>query len=133
MKALKCSITRGIPTSTQLKVADNSGAKIVEMAALIGGKTTRKRRHCAAIGDIIVAVVKDGTPDMKAKMVNAVIIRQKMAYRRMDGTRIMFEDNACVIVKTLDGEPKGTVIKGPVAREAVDRFSKIGKISSMVV
>jgi large subunit ribosomal protein L14 len=63
----------------------------------------------------------------------AVIIRQKKAYRRKDGMRIKFEDNACVILKSEEGDPKGTVVKGPVAREIVERFPKIGKISSIVV
>lgn len=133
MKAVKCSISRAIPTNSMMFAADNSGAKVVKLVALIGGKTTRRRRFEAAVGDLVCVDVIEGSPDLKKKIVNAVVIRQKRPYRRMDGTRIRFEDNACVIVKTLDGEPKGTVVKGPVAREVVERFSKIGKISSIVV
>lgn len=133
MKALKASISRALSIGAKLNLADNSGARIARFIALIGGKGVRKRRHEAAVGDLVCVDILDGAPDLKAKIVNAVIIRQRKPYLRPDGSRIRFEDNACVIVKSLEGDPKGTVVKGPVSREAVERFSKIGKISSIVV
>jgi large subunit ribosomal protein L14 len=76
--------------------------------------------------------VKKGDVKIRKQVVNAVIIRQKAEYRRPNGLRVSFEDNAAVLVDD-NFEPKGTEIKGPVAKEAVERFSSIGKIASMVV
>jgi large subunit ribosomal protein L14 len=79
-----------------------------------------------------VVSVKKGTPEMRKQILLAVIIRQKQELRRPDGLRVSFEDNAVVIVDA-DGIPKGTDIKGPVAREAAERFPKIGTTASTVV
>lgn len=133
MKAVKANVTKGLDVEAKLTVADNSGAKIVKLVSVKGGKSRKRRRQSAGIGDIVMVSVKSGNQEMRKKMVNAVIIRQKRPYRRSDGTRIKFEDNACVVLKSLEGDPKGSTIKGPVAREVVDRFPKIGKISSIVV
>ncbi len=133
MKPVKSRITRGLNVGAKLKVADNSGARIVEVINVRGYKGVKGRISEAGVGDVIVVSVKKGSQDMRKKVVDAVLIRQRRPYRRKDGTRIFFEDNACIILKNLEGEPKGTVIKGPVAREVVERFSKVGKICSIVV
>ncbi|MBN1923929.1 MAG: uL14 family ribosomal protein [Nanoarchaeota archaeon] len=133
MKAVKANVTRGLDIGAKMTAADNSGAKIVELVSVKLGKAVKKRRQSAGIGDVVTVSVKTGVQSMRKKIANAVIIRQKMPYMRSDGTRIKFEDNACVILKSLEGDPKGSVIKGAVAREVVDRFPKIGKISSIVV
>jgi large subunit ribosomal protein L14 len=86
----------------------------------------------AGVGDIVVASVKKGTPDTRKQKVNAVIIRQKKEYRRPDGLRIKFEDNACVLTNET-GEPKGSEIRGPVAREAAERWDKIASVASIIV
>ena len=70
---------------------------------------------------------------MLGQVFRAVIVRQRKEYRRPDGTRVKFEDNACVIVKDEYGTPKGTVIRGPVAREAVQRWPEIGKQATIIV
>ena len=133
MKPVNARLTKGLDIGAQLIVADNSGAKIVELVAVIGGHSRKRRRQSAGVGSVVVVSVKSGNQALRKKIVNAVVIRQRRLYRRRDGSRIKFEDNACVILKSLEGDPKGSVIKGPIAREVVNRFPKIGKISSIVV
>ena len=84
------------------------------------------------MGDMVIVSVKEGTPDMRRQVLHAVIIRQRKPYRRMDGTWIQFEDNAAVIV-TPEGEPKGTEIRGPVAKEAAERWPKVAGLATIVV
>jgi len=112
-----------IQPRTMLKVADNTGAKIIQCFKVLGGS---KRRY-AQLGDIIVAAVKEAEPRKavkKGEVVKAVIVRQKKSFRRQDGSYIRFDENAAVI---LDGkEPKGGRIFGPIAREIKERgFDKI--------
>ena len=119
-----------IQAETKLKVADNTGAKVIECFKVLGGT---KRRY-AQIGDIITASVKESEPRgsiKKKAVVKAVIVRQKKALRRKDGSYIRFDDNAAVIV---DGkEPKGTRVFGPIAREIRDRgFLKIVSLAPEV-
>lgn len=112
-----------IQAETKLKVADNTGARIVECFKVLGG--TRKRY--AQIGDIVVASVKVAEPRgtvKKKAVVRAVIVRQRKSLRRKDGSYIRFDDNAVVIVDGM--EPKGTRIFGPIAREIREKgFMKI--------
>lgn len=133
MKAVKARLTKALDIGARLVVADNSGAKIAEILSVKLGKAVKKRRQGSGVGDMVSVTIKAGNQTVKKKVMLAIIIRQKKAYRRRDGTRIKFEDNACVILKSDEGDPKGTVVKGPVAREIVERFPKIGKISSIVV
>ena len=114
-----------------LKVADNSGARLLQVIKVLGGT----RRRYAYIGDIIVASVKISEPRKLVKkkdVVRAVIVRTSAPFRRNDGSYIRFDDNAAVV---LDGtEPKGGRIFGPIARELRDRgFSKIISLASEVV
>jgi len=121
-----------IQMQSNLVVADNSGAKIVQCIKVLGGT----HRRYAGIGDIIVVAVKDAIPTStikKGTVEKAVIVRQAKEYRRPDGTYIRFDDNACVIV---DGEknPKGKRIFGPVARELRDMdFMKIVSLAPEVL
>jgi large subunit ribosomal protein L14 len=120
-----------IQAESKLKLADNSGAKIIKCFKVLGGS---KRRY-AQIGDIIVASVKSSEPRgivKKGDKVRAVIVRQVKALRRKDGTYIRFDENAAVI---LDGkEPKGTRIFGPVARELREKgFNKIISLAPEVL
>lgn len=133
MQANKSKITRALPLHTNLEACDNSGAKIIQIIAVKGHKTTKGRRSSAGVGDFVTAVVKSGIPAMRKQRVYAIIVRQKKEYRRPDGTRIKFENNAAVVLKDEKGNPKGTVIKGPIAKEAVERWPSIGKIASIVV
>lgn len=132
MKAVKARITRGIPVGSYINCADNTGAKILQVISVKGYKGVRRRRPAAGVADMVKVVVKEGDVKIRHQIFDAVIIRQKKEYRRKNGLRVAFEDNAAVLV-TEDGEPKGTEIKGPVAKEVVERFSSIGKIATMVV
>ena len=120
-----------IQSETRLKVADNSGAKIIQCFKVLGGS----RRRYAQIGDLIVASVKVAEPRKAVKkkdVVRAVIVRQKRAFRRKDGSYIRFDENAAVIV---DGHnPKGGRIFGPVPRELKEKgFDKIVSLAPEVL
>jgi large subunit ribosomal protein L14 len=115
-----------------IKCADNSGADLLQMIVLKGYHGVKRRRASAGIGDVIVAAVKKGDVKMRHEVVEAVIVRVRKEFRRRSGMRIKFEDNAAVLVNER-GEPRGTRLKGPIAKEVVERFSAIGKIASMVV
>ena len=82
---------------------------------------------------MIKASVIKGRPEIRKQVVLAVVVRQKKEYRRPDGTRIKFEDNAVIILKDDKGTPKGTIFKGAVAKEAAERWPGISKVSSIVV
>ena len=113
-----------IQPETKLKVADNSGAKMVKCIKVLGGS---KRRY-ARIGDVIVVAVKEASPkgNVKKKAVErAVVVRQVKEFSRKDGSRIRFDENAVVIIDK-DKNPKGTRVFGPVARELRERgYQKI--------
>ena len=132
MRAIKAEVPRCLPTGARLVCADNTGAREVEIIAVKGYKGVRRRYPAAGVGDIVVVTVKKGTPDIRKQVHYAVIIRQRKEYRRPDGTRVKFEDNAAVITDD-KGNPKGSEIRGPVAREAAERFPKIGSIASIIV
>ncbi len=122
----------GIQVGTRLVVADNSGAKEVMVIGVPEVKTRLRRLPYATVGDMVVVTVKKGTPDMKGQVYRAIIIRQRKPFRRPDGTWVAFEDNACVIVSP-EGMPKGKEIRGPVAREAAERWSQIANLATMIV
>lgn len=133
MKALSARTTRAFNMGAKIAVADNSGAKIVNLIAVKGGKGTKKRQVFAKTADWIKVSVTKGIPEMKGKVFDAVIVRQKKPYRRLNGERIAFEDNAVAILKDEKGNPKGTQIKGAIAREVMERWPSVGKIASIVV
>jgi large subunit ribosomal protein L14 len=132
MKAKLSKIPRSVATGTRLVCADNTGARIVEIVSVDGYHGVRKRQPKLGIGDIATVTVKKGTPDMRRKLLKAVVIRQRKEMRRPSGLRVGFDDNAVVIVDER-GEPKGTEIKGPVAREVAERFPKIGSTATIIV
>jgi len=116
-----------------MEPCDNSGAKQVRMFSVRGHKTRRGRIQSAGVGDLVQVSVKKGKPDMRKKTAFGVIVRQKKQYRRPDGMHIMFEDNSIVILKDDKGNPKGTLLKGPIAKEACDRWPAIAKLASVIV
>lgn len=132
MKGVGSSVTRGLPKGARLDCADNTGAKLVEIIDVPKYHGTRRRYPSAGIGDLIVVSVKKGTAQMRKQVVYAVIIRQRRPYRRPDGTVISFEDNA-VVITTEKGDAKGSDIKGPVAREAAERWAQIAARASIIV
>ena len=121
-----------IQTETLLKVADNSGAKMIKCIRVLGGT----RRRYAFLGDIIVAAVKIAEPRKPVKkhdVVKAVIVRQRKEFRRKDGSYIRFDENAAVILES-EKNPKGGRIFGPIARELKEKgFSKIINLAKDIV
>ena len=132
MKAVPANVTRGLPKGARLDCVDNTGAKVVEIIDVPGYHSVHRRYPSAGVGDMLVVAVKKGTPEMRKQVVRAVIIRQRRPYRRPDGTMVEFEDNAAIIV-TETGEVKGSDIKGPVAREAAERWAMIAAKAAMIV
>jgi len=132
VKAQRASVTPGLNTKTRLECADNTGARVLEIIAVKGYRGRKNRMPRAGLGDIVICTVKKGTPEMRKQIVYAVVIRQCQEYRRPSGMRVRFEDNAAVITDE-KGEIKGTEIKGPVAREAAERFAKISSAATTIV
>jgi large subunit ribosomal protein L14 len=132
MKAVNAKITKTLVTGSYLKCDDNSKAKELKIIGVVGYKGVRGRYPKAGVGDLVICSVTKGDISVKGNIVKAVIIRQKKEYRRKNGLRICFEDNAAVVVNE-DGVPVGTEIKGVVAREAVERFPKIAALAVGVV
>ncbi|MBS3147865.1 50S ribosomal protein L14 [Candidatus Woesearchaeota archaeon] len=133
MKAVKARITRGLPHTANVVAADNSGARILRIISVRGAKTVKGRKPSAGVGDYVMCSVVQGRPDMRKQVVAAVIVRQRMPYRRRDGMHVRFEDNAAVVIKDDLGNPKGTMIKGPIAKEASERWPLVSKIASSIV
>jgi len=132
MKGLASKITLGIQIGTRLKCDDNSGAKELQVLGVKGYKGTRRDLAKGGVGSIIVCSVKKGKPEIRKKIVKAVIIRQKKSFRRSDGTRVKFNDNAAILIDDT-GMPRGTEIKGVVAKEVAIRFAKVSSLAKNVV
>ncbi|MGI5964325.1 MAG: 50S ribosomal protein L14 [Candidatus Methanomethylophilaceae archaeon] len=132
MKGISGNQTRGFIVGSRLNVIDNTGAKVIEIIAVPGYHGVARRVPSAGIGDLVMASVKKGTPQMRRQIVYAVIVRQKRSIRRPDGIMVSFEDNAAVIT-TETGETKGTDIKGPVAREAAERWPRVSATANTIV
>lgn len=132
MKPITARITKGLQVESFLKCADNTGANTLQIIAVKGYKGVKRRHPSCGVGSWIICSVKQGDPKMKHEVVHAVIVRQKKEFRRKTGLRVKFEDNAAVLINE-KGEPRGTKIKGPIAKEVVERFSVIGKIATTVV
>jgi len=128
----KPRISRGLPVGSLIKCTDNSGAKVLRLIQVVGYKGRLRRLPTASVGDMVVVSVRRGTPDMRKKIFRAVIVRQRKPYRRPEGIWVQFEDNAAVII-TPDGEMKGSEIRGPVAREAAERWPRIASASSIII
>jgi large subunit ribosomal protein L14 len=132
VKGISGNQTRGLTSGSRINVIDNSGAKVIELIAVPGYHGVARRMPSAGVGDMIMASVKKGNPAMRKQIVYAVIVRQRRPMRRADGTMVFFEDNAAVIT-TETGETKGTDIKGPVAREAAERWPRISATANTIV
>jgi len=132
MKAITSNVTRVLPIGARLQCIDNTGAREVEIVSVKGYKGVRRRLAIAGVGDMIIVSVKKGTVDMRKEVMAAVVVRQKKEYRRADGLRVKFEDNAAVIISP-EGTLKGSEIRGPVAKEAAERWPSIGSAASTIV
>jgi len=131
MKAISASMVRSLGFGSRCICADNSGAKEVRIIAVYKYHGRKGTHPKGGVGDMVNVVVKKGKPEIRKKVEKAVIIRAKKEYRRPDGTRVKFEDNAVVLVDD-KGLPKGSEVKGVVAKEVGERFPKIAGISAGV-
>jgi len=132
MKAISAKATRGLNIGSFLEAADNSGARIVKIVAVKKMSSRKGRQVPARIADWVKVSVRKGDPKMKGEVFDAVIIRQKKPWRRKTGERVCFKDNAVALFKDDKGNPKGTQIKGPVAREIQERWKEVAKIAAAV-
>ena len=114
----------GLPTAAVVNCADNSGAKSLKIIAVcnIGGRLNRYPK--AGSGDMVMCSVKKGKPELRKKVMPAIIVRQRKAFRRKEGVFIHFEDSAGVIVNN-KGEMKGSAVSGPVAKECAELWPRI--------
>ena len=122
----------GLCNGSRVLIADNSGAKIAQIINVDHSKTRLRRLPKASVGDVCTVTIKKGRPELRGNILKCVIVRQKMIYRRKDGTHLCFEDNAGVLVSK-DGDPRGTEIRGPIAREAAEQFPRLASISSLII
>jgi len=128
----KPDIPRTLVLGSLLGCADNSGARVLRLVQVHGYTSRLRRVPAACVGDLLSVTVRVGPIEMRKKPATAVIIRQRKPYRRRDGTWISFEDSAAVLM-TPEGEMKGTEIRGPVAKEAAERWPRIANAASMIV
>ena len=132
MEALKADVTQGLEKGSLLTCADNTGARELKVVSVSNYHGTKSRHPKAGIGDKVTVSVTKGTPEMRRQVLEAVIVRQRKPIRRPDGQRVKFEDNAAVIVDDVE-EPRGTEIKGPIAREVAERFGSVASTATMIV
>lgn len=125
-------IAKGLQVGSIIVCADNTGAKKLRIVCVVGYKGRLKRVPSGCVGDKILVSVRKGRPDLRKQVLPAVIVRQRKLYRRADGMWLQFEDNAAVII-TPDGELRGSEIKGPVAKEAAERWPRIAGVASIIV
>ncbi|MCS4541583.1 MAG: 50S ribosomal protein L14 [Euryarchaeota archaeon] len=125
-------VVRALPVGANIGISDNTGARIIQIISVLRYKGVRGRLPSAGVGDMVVASVKRCTSEFKKEIVHAVVIRQKKEYRRPEGIHVKFEDNAAVLV-TPEGDPRGSDIKGPVAKEAAERWPSIAGAASIII
>jgi large subunit ribosomal protein L14 len=123
---------RGLPVGARLTCIDNTGAKVVQIIMTQKIKGVHRRTPTAGVGDLVIVSVKKGATEMRRQILKAVIVRQRRPFRRPDGIMVQFEDNAAVLI-TDTGETKGTMIKGPVAIEAAERWPKIAALAATIL
>ena len=122
----------GLCNGSKILIADNSGAKIAQIINVDHYKGRLRRLPKATVGSVCTVTIKKGKPEMRGNIMKAVIVRQKMIIRRIDGTRLSFHDNAGVLI-TKEGDPKGTEVRGAIAREAAELFPRLASISSVII
>merc|ERR1712174_35963 len=128
----KFRMSLGLPVGAVMNCADNTGAKNLFVIAVNGTQARLNRLPAAAAGDMVVASVKKGKPELRKKVMPAVAVRQRKPWRRRDGVFLYFEDNAGVIVNP-KGEMKGSAITGPVAKECADIWPRIASAANCIV
>lgn len=132
MKAINARATRGLNIGSLVEAIDNSGARICKIVSVKKMRSRKGRQVPAKIADWIKVSVRKGDPKMKGEVFDAVIVRQKKPWKRKTGERVCFTDNAVVLLKDEKGNPKGTQIKGPIAREIQERWKEVSKLASVI-
>merc|ERR1712127_1032529 len=127
----KFRMSLGMGVAGVMNCADNSGAKNLYIMSVVGIGARLNRIPKGAPGDMVMATVKKGKPDLRKKVMPAVIVRQRKPLRRKDGTIIYFEDNAGVIVNP-KGDLKGSAITGPIAKECADIWPRIASAANSI-
>ena len=133
MRGVAAKLTNGLNIGSSALASDNSGARIVRIVGLKGMKSKRGRQQYIKLGDLVKISVRKGDPKMKGEVFDAVIIRQVKPFRRLTGERVAFTDNAVALLKDEKGNPKGTQIKGPIAKEAAERYPFLAKIAKFIL
>ena len=132
MKSISARVSRALNIGSIVEAIDNSGARIVKIVGVKQSKTKKGRQVYAKVGDAVKVSVRKGDPKMKGEVFDAVVVRQRKSWRRFTGERVCFSDNAVVLLKDDKGNPKGTQIKGPIAREVQERWKEVAKLASIV-
>ncbi|MGM0686068.1 MAG: 50S ribosomal protein L14 [Promethearchaeati archaeon] len=132
MRRFMPRIARGLPIGARLLCADNSGARQLEIITVFGYKGNVRKIGKAGIGDLVNVGVIKGKQELRKQVLQAIIIRQRKPYRRPDGSWIQFEDNAAVLVKP-GGEPQGSELRGPMAKEVTLKWPRVAAIASKIV
>merc|ERR1711892_582617 len=122
----------GLPVGAIMNCADNTGAKNLYIVSVFGVSGRLNRLPSAGVGDMVMATVKKGKPELRKKLTPAVVVRQRKSWRRKHGVFIQFEDNAGVIVNP-KGELKGSAITGPVAKECADLWPRIASAAGSII
>ena len=129
---IKMRITLALPVGARINCADNTGAKILYIMAVTRFGARLNRLPAASIGDMVLVTVKKGKPELRKKVMPAVVIRQRKSWRRPDGVFICCEDNAGVIVNP-KGEMKGSGVSGPVTKECADLWPRVAAHAGAIV
>ena len=132
MQGIKLKMALGLPVGALINCADNSGAKNLYIFAAKRIQAALNRLPAASVGDMVLCTVKTGKPELRKKVLYAVIVRQRKSWRRRDGYFIYFQDNAGVIVSN-KGDMKGSTILGPIAKECADLWPKLAAAAESVV
>jgi large subunit ribosomal protein L14 len=125
-------IAKGLQVGSIINCADNTGARSLRIVNIVGYKGRLRRVPSGGVGDRILVSVRKGNPTLRKQVLPAIIVRQRKQFRRADGMWIQFEDNAAVII-TPEGELRGSEVRGPVAKEAAERWPRIAGNASIIL
>jgi len=125
-------IARGLPIGAKIICADNSGARELQIITVFGYKGKLRKLGKAGVGDRVNVAVTKGKQELRKQVLQAIIVRQRKPFRRPDGTWMQFEDNAAVLIKP-GGEPQGSELRGPMAREVTLKWPRVAAIASKIV
>lgn len=132
MQGVKLKISLGLPVGAIINCADNSGAKTIYIFGVTKIQASLNKLPSASVGDFVICSVKKGKPELRKKIMRAVIVRQRKPWRRREGYYVYFQDNAGVIVNQ-KGEMKGNTILGPIAKECADLWPKLASAAESVI